>query len=131
MGAFERTTTVGVGAEAAYEILADPRRLSEYVPTIEHVDTIVVDGDPDASPEEGASGSDAPEARFFADRTTRRIEWEGPGTGNEVSITVAEGTASTSQVTIGVVVGDDADPAEVERILDQAARNVRRLLSGR
>jgi carbon monoxide dehydrogenase subunit G len=131
MTAYERTTTVGVGAEAAYEILADPRRLSEYVATIEHVETAVVDGDPEAEPEEGVTISPVPEARFFADRATRRIEWSDPEAGQEVSVTVAEGTASTSQVTVRYAVGDDADPAEVERLLDQTARSMRRLLSGR
>jgi Polyketide cyclase / dehydrase and lipid transport len=130
MADFERTTTVGLGADAAFEILSDPRRLSEYAPTIEHLETEVVDGDPEGDPEPTTTGGET-EARFFADRRERMVEWEGPGTAYALSVRIAEGTASTSQVTIRLHTFDEPDGAEIERLLDGTARDIRRLLSGR
>lgn len=130
---FERSLTVGIGAEAAYARLADPRRLTAYAPTVEHIGTQVVDGDPDAEAEEGAEGpaADAVEGHFLADAATRRVEWSIPGTGYAGSVVVGEGTASTSQVTVRLEADGEPDPAEVERLLDDSVRTIRRLLSGR
>jgi hypothetical protein len=127
---FERTTTVGLGADAAYEILADPLRLPEYAPTIRHVETEVVDGELDPNPDSGSTATTG-EGRFFADKSTHRVEWAVPNAGYEGSIEVAEGTASTSQVTLRVRTIDEGGAAEVERMLDETIRNVRRLLSRR
>ena len=48
MADFERTTTLGVGADTAFAFFADPERIPEYVPTMAHVETIAVDGDESA-----------------------------------------------------------------------------------
>jgi hypothetical protein len=127
---FERSTTVGVGADAAFAFLSDPANLPQYVPTVTLVEAIAVDGDPAAEPEEGA-GNPADEARFLADTATRRIEWGGSGAAYGGSMVVDAGTASTSQVTVRLRTRDDVDGAEIDRVLDQAMRNLRRLLSGR
>jgi hypothetical protein len=130
MAEFERTTTVGMGADAAFEILADPRRLPEYAPTVRHVDTTVVDGEPDDdAPGEGPG--ETAQARFLADREARRVEWALPNTDYEGSVVVAAGTTSTSQVTIRVRTGDDGGDGELERMLDEMLRNLRRLLARR
>jgi hypothetical protein len=129
MADFERSTTVGVGADAAFAYLADPSRLGEYVPTMTHVESIAIDGElgDDPDPEAGTAGH---QARFVADSASRRIEW-GSGDAYRGSATVSPGTASTSQVVLRLHFGDEVDTPEVDRLLDEAMRNVRRLLSGR
>lgn len=130
MADFERSTTVGVGADAAFAFLSDPARIPDYVQTMTLVESVAVDGDPMVAAEEDAH-HEVPEARFLADAGTRRIEWGESGAGYGGSMTVSAGTASTSQVTIRLHVRDDADHAEVDRLFDQTIRNLQRLLSGR
>ena len=75
---FERTFTVGVGADAAFAYLADPVHLPDYLPTVAHVESIAIDGadDPDAE----ATGQPT---RLTPDARSSRIEWARPGTGHE------------------------------------------------
>ncbi|MDP2350875.1 MAG: hypothetical protein Q8M74_06930 [Chloroflexota bacterium] len=134
MADFERSTTVGVGADRAFEFFADPQRLPEYVTTMKLEETTAVDGDLEIEPEPEADTKgrhQVSEARFLADRGTRRVEWGLPGSDYAGSITVAVGTPSTSGVTIRLHLRDDADAAEVDKVLDQTIRNIQRLLSGR
>ena len=116
---FERTFTVGVGADAAFAYLADPVHLPDYLPTVAHVDSIAIDGadEPDAA----ATGEPT---RFFPDAGARRIEWGVPGSEYEGSFTVEPGTTSTCQVTIRLRLRDDAPAEEIERMLAQAARSI-------
>jgi hypothetical protein len=116
---FERTFTVGVGADAAFAYLADPVHLPDYLPTVAHVESIAIDGADDADTE--ATGEPI---RFLPDAGARRIEWGVPGSGYEGSFTVEAGTTSTSQVTIRLRLRDDAPPDEIERMLAQAARSI-------
>jgi len=127
---FERTTTVGVGADAAFAFLSDPSHASDYVSPMTLDDSIAIDGDPDA-PDEPDAGERFTEARFLADAENRTIEWGMPGEDYQGSFTVTPGTASTSQVTIRLHVRDDADAAAVERVLGESVRSLLRLLSGR
>jgi hypothetical protein len=143
MADFERITTVGVGADAAFALFADPLRIPEYVGPMTHVESTAIDGDPDAEPEEEAGGGrgaglrrsapppDAVQASFLADASRRRVEWGLPGASYGGSIEVTPGTPSTSQVTIRLHVRDDAPAAEIDRMLDQTVRTIGRLLSGR
>ena len=132
MAEFERTTTVGVGADAAFAFFADPQRIPEYVPTMVHVETIAVDGADPAEPDPDGTGSRGEdEARFFVDKAARRVEWGRPGTDYAGSIEVAPGTASTCQVTLRLHTRDDVDAAGVDRMLDEALRNIRRAVSAR
>jgi hypothetical protein len=130
MAEFERTTTVGVGADAAFEFFADPLRISDYVPTMSHVETIAVDGVESTQPDP-TGHPDTTEARFLADREARRVEWGKPGTDYSGSITVAPGTTSTCQVTVRLHTRDDVDAAGVDRMLDETLRNIRRAVSAR
>jgi hypothetical protein len=116
---FERTFTVGVGADAAFAYLADPVHLPDYLPTVAHVESIAIDGadDPDAE-------STGEPTRFLPDAGARRIEWGRPGSAYEGSFTVEPGTTSTSQVTIRLRLRDDAPAEEIERMLAQAARSI-------
>jgi Polyketide cyclase / dehydrase and lipid transport len=127
---FERSTTVGVGADAAFAFLSDPSRVSEYVSPMTLDDSIAVDGDPEA-PDEPDAGERLAEAHFLADAATRTVEWGMPGEPYQGSFTVTPGTTSTSQITIRLHVRDDADSAAVERVLGQSVRSLQRLLSGR
>jgi uncharacterized membrane protein len=136
MAQFERSTTIGVGADTAYAFFADADRLPAYVPTLTHVETTVVDGADSTAPTDAGGpaaigGHPVAEARFLADRVARRIEWSLPGTEYAGSIEVAKGTTRTSQVTIRLTMRDDVDAAGVERMLDEAIRNIRRAVSAR
>jgi len=130
MAEFERTTTVGVGADAAFAFFADPLRLPDYVPTMAHVETIAMDGEESAQPNP-AGHPDITQARFLADRDARRVEWGLPGTEYAGSITVAVGTTSTCQVTVQLHTRDDVDAAGVDRLLDETMRNIRRAVATR
>ncbi|MCJ7710679.1 MAG: SRPBCC family protein [Chloroflexi bacterium] len=130
MADFERSATVGVGADAAFALFADPERLPEYVPAIRLEETIAVDGDPDAETEVHGD-PDARETRFIADRGARRVEWGTPGGDYHGSIEVSEGTPSTCGVTLRLHLRDDAGPAEVNVMLDQTIRNIKRVLAVR
>ena len=128
MAEFERSTTVGVGADVAFAFFADPERIADYVPTMAHVETTAVDGEESAAAD-AAGRPETGEARFFVDRGARRVEWGRPGTEYAGSITVAEGTASTCQVAVRLRMRDDVDVPGVERMLDEALRNIRRSVS--
>ncbi len=131
MADFERTTTVGVGADAAFAYLSDPAHVSDYVAPMTHDDSWAIDGDPEAEEEGEGSGEAIAQARFSTDTANRRIEWGMPDGGYGGSMTVERGTASTSQVTIRLHLRDDADQAAVEKVLGQSVRSLQRLLSGR
>jgi hypothetical protein len=126
----ERTFIVMAGADAAFDLLSDPVRLPEYVPTLRLVDSIAIEGeaDPDA---DLAERDGAPEAGFVADRKTRTISWGRPEHDYAGSITLAEGTASTADITIRLHTRDDADGDEVSRVFEQAMANIRRLVTRR
>src|SRR6478752_5108944 len=66
MADYERSTTVGVGADAAFAFLADPSNLDEYVGPITHVDSIAIGGDP-AEADASDEADPAAEAHFLAD----------------------------------------------------------------
>jgi hypothetical protein len=131
MADFERSATLGVAADAAFDLFAEPDRLPEYLPMVAHVESEVVDGDAaeaTTGPVGGAGGGH--EVRFLADRVERRVEW-GIGDQYAGSIFVVAGTANTCGVTIRLRTRDDVDAAKVEEILDGALRNIRRVLSRR
>ena len=46
MADFERSLTVGVTADAAFEYLADPANVAEYVGPISLLESIAIEGDP-------------------------------------------------------------------------------------
>jgi hypothetical protein len=128
----ERTFLVMAGADAAFDVLADPVRLPDWVPTIQLADSIAIEGnaDPDAT-DAIAERDGAPEAGFVADRRTRTIRWGRPEHDYHGSIEVAEGTASTSNVTVRIHTRDDADAEAVTRVFDQALAGIRRLVMTR
>lgn len=131
MADFERSATLGVAADAAFNLFADPDRLPEYLAMVAHVESEVVDGDGvEATAGTGGDAADGHEVRFLADRVERRVEW-GIGDHYAGSISVLAGTASTCGVTIRLRTRDDVDAAKVEEILDGALRNIRRVLSRR
>ena len=118
------------GADAAFEALADPARLPELVPIIEFVDAIAIGGEEDA--DAGLAERDgAPEAGFVADRRTRTISWGRPEHDYGGSISVAESTASTANITVRLRTRADADVAAVTAIFDQSLANIRRNLTRR
>jgi hypothetical protein len=128
MADLEQSVTVMAGADAAFDVLSDPKRLPDYVATMQLEDSISVEGeldlDADLTERDGAA-----EAHFFADKATRRLEWSSPAGDYGVSIAVSEGTSRTSGVTIQLHTPNDADPQEVQRMFDRTVLDIRRLLS--
>ncbi len=128
MADFEQRTTVPVAADAALDILGDPVRLAGAIPPVEWLDVDVVEGDTDLDAD--IAGRDgAPEARFFVDRQARRIEWGEPGGDYGGSIEVREMMARLSEIKLRLRTRDDADPAAVQRVVDETIQNLRRTLS--
>ncbi len=126
MADYERSLTVGIGADAAFAFLADPGNLAAYAPPIAHVESIAVSGDPAEAAEEGEAEDPAAAVRFLPDAAARRVEWgRGAYAG---SASIESSTASTSTIVFRLRVRDDADPDAIRASLDQAARNVMRLL---
>jgi hypothetical protein len=117
------------GADAAFDIVSDPLRLPEYVPTMELVDSVAIEGeaDPDAAAAL-AEREGAPEAGFIADRRTRTMTWGRPDHDYDGSLSVAEGTTSTSSVILRLHTRADSDVEAVARIVDQAVSNIRRMV---
>jgi hypothetical protein len=104
--------------------------LPEYVPTMQLVDSVAVEGELDVDADLRERDG-APAAGFVADRRMRHIEWGRPDRDYHGSIDVAEGTTNTSAISLRLHTRDDADGPEVTRIFDQAVANIRRLLMGR
>ena len=116
-------------ADAAFDVLADPVRLPEYVPTMQLVDSIAIEGEADADADI-AERDGAAEAGFVADRKTRTITWGRPDRDYGGSIAIRESTASTSDVTVRLHTRPEADAAAVATMFDQAVSSIRRLLTG-
>lgn len=117
------------GADAAFDLLADPVRLPDYVPTLRLEESIAIEGEADADAAEALTERDgAPEAGFVADRKTRSISWGRPAHDYGGSITVGESTASTANVTLRVHTRDDADAEAVAGVFEQAVSSIRRLV---
>lgn len=125
----ERTTIIGMGADAAFARLSDPLLVPQYVPLVAHAGSDAEDGVP------GEGEAVAPEGlgviRFHPDAAARRVEWGEPGAAYWGSMTIAPGTASTCQLTIRLHTRDDLDRAKVEAFVEEAARNLRRVLPAR
>ncbi len=120
------------GADTTFELLSDPGRLPEYVPTLRLEDSIAIEGEADPDDEAAlAERGGAPEAGFVADRKTRTISWGRPDHDYAGSIVVAEGTTSTANVTVRIHVRDDADSAAVSRVFDEALSKIRSLVMRR
>jgi hypothetical protein len=116
----------------AFDMLSDPLRLPDYVPTLRLEDSIAIEGATD--PDEAAALTErdgAAEAGFVADRRSRTISWGRPEHDYGGSITVAESTTSTANVTLRLHTRADADGDAVAKAFDQAIANIRRLLMGR
>jgi hypothetical protein len=116
--------------EAAFDILSDPMRLPDYVPTLRLEDSIAIEGESDADAVMAERGG-APEAGFVADRTTRTMTWGRPERDYHGAITVTESTSSTANVTVRLHTRDDADSDAVGKAFDQSVAAIRRVLSGR
>lgn len=120
------------GADTTFELLSDPGRLADYVPTLRLEDSIAIEGEADPDDEAAlAERGGAPEAGFVADRKTRTISWGRPDHDYAGSIVVAEGTTSTANVTVRIHVRDDADEAAVRRVFDEALSKIRSLVMRR
>lgn len=118
------------GADAAFDLLSDPVRLPDYVPTLRLEDSIAIEGEADADADL-AERDGAPEAGFIADRKTRTMTWGRPEHDYAGSISVSESTASSADVTIRLHTRDDADTEAVTRAFDQAVAAIRRVVTRR
>ena len=134
MADYERSTMVWVPPEVAFAYLADPVNLPDYVPVMTHAGSDADAGEAyqGAASETPGAESAAAEMPFLADSRALRIEWGRPGSEYAGSIEVTEGvTDGTARIRIRLRTRDDAARGEIEQLLDQAARNLLRRLSGR
>lgn len=133
MADYERSTMVWVSPEVAFAFLADPVNLPDYVPVMTHAGTDADAGEAYQESDTGTSEAGrAAEMPFLADVRARRIEWGRPGSEYGGSIEVTDGvTDGTARVRIRLRTRDEAPRGEIEQLLDQAARNLLRRLSGR
>lgn len=118
------------GADRAFDYLADPLRLPEYVSTVRLEDSTAVEGELDVDADLGERDG-APAVGFVADRATLRIAWGRPERDYGGSIEITPGTTNTAGVVLRLHTRDDIDDGEVTRIFDQTVANIRRVLSGR
>lgn len=120
------------GADTTFDLLSDPGRLPDYVPTLRLEDSIAIEGEADADDETAlAERAGAPEAGYVADRRTRTIRWARPEHDYAGSIVIAEGTTSTASVTVRIHVRDGADETAVGRVFDEALAKIRSLVMRR
>ena len=118
------------GADRAFELLSDPARLADWVPTLRLDDSTAIDGADDADAALGERDG-APAVAYTADRATGHIGWGRPSPEYGGSIDIARGTASTSSVTVRLHTTGISDEAEVGRVFEAAIANLRRMLSSR
>jgi hypothetical protein len=131
MSDLEKTFLVMTGADAAFEILSDPVRIADYVPTLELADSTAVDGELDVDADLKARDG-VPAGAFTADRPTGRIEWGRPAPDYGGSISIVAGTANTARVTLQLHLREGlGDTGDVTRLFDQAVDNIRGMLSRR
>jgi len=128
----EKTFLVMAGADAAFDILSDPVRIADYVPTLELADSTAVDGELDVDADLQARDG-VPAGDFTADRPSGRIEWGRPAPDYGGSITIVSGTANTSKVTLQLHTAGNGPTTDddVTRTFDEAVDNIRRMLSRR
>lgn len=115
------------GADATFDLLADPMRLPDYVPIVHLEDSVAIEGEADADADLSERDG-APEAGFVADRRTRTITWGRPERDYHGSIAIHESTASTSNVEVRLHTRPDADSDAVGRAFEQAISSIRRMV---
>jgi len=126
---FERRATVGVDADTAFDLLAEPAHLPDWVVGITLDDAIAVEGDPQLQ-DEAEARPEAPLAHFLADRPARRVEWGLPGGDYSGTAEVQPLMARLSTIIIRLHTREAADPAAVGRALDQSMKLLQRRLTG-
>lgn len=124
---FERTTTVNANPDAAFRILANVKYLPEYVATMTGAnetgnEMLHVEADVEGRHEEG-------NAAFRADPRDHRIEWGAENRGGYYGWMQIVPDGNGSSVTIHLHVPHEGEEAEINRVLDETAGNIRRLLA--
>ena len=124
---FERTVTVNAAADAAFEFLTDPSNLPQYVATMVKAEPLSggllrVAADVQGRHEEG-------DAQIRVDRAGRRMDWSGPSESGYSGWLQVSASGDASSVTIHIDVANDQDEAEIDRVLDETAANLQRLLA--
>lgn len=125
---YERTVTVSADPQAAFSFLSDTANLPKYVATMalarpESGDRLRVAADVQGRHEEG-------EAMFRTDASARLIEWGGEnGSGYSGRLQVVPSGAG-SMVTVHLHLEHQEDETEINRVLDDTASNIQRLLGG-
>lgn len=123
MADYERSATIGATPAAAFDYLANPRHMPEYVDSMTQAraaagDRLHVAADVQGRHEEG-------DATFRADPASRRLEWGREGHDYHGWLTVGAGDdEDTSTVTIHLRTHDDSDAADVERSLSETLANI-------
>ncbi len=120
---FERSQQLPVDADTAFEYVADPRNLPEFVAMMS-----------DARPAGGASlhvsaevngRHEEGEVPFRADPGGRRLEWGEGGSDYHGSLEIRPLTSRTSAARLALHTPDDTERRDVERAIDQTMDNLR------
>ena len=127
MADYERSVTVAAAPDTAFEFLAEPTNLPRYVATMVEADPrqgeeLRVAADVQGRHEQG-------EAHFHADSSARRMEWSAAGENDYSGRLEVRPSSEGSTVTIQIHVAGDADATEINRVLDDTAANIERLLA--
>jgi hypothetical protein len=126
MADYERSVSVAAAPDAAFQFLAEPTNLPRYVATMVEAkpgrgEELHVAADVQGRHEQG-------EAHLHADPKTRRMEWGSPGENDYSGRLEVTPASDGSKVTIEIHVAGDADENEINRVLDETAANIERLL---
>ena len=124
---YERSVTVAAAPDDAFRFLADTSNLPRYVATMVEAeprqgDELRVAADVQGRHEQG-------EAHLHADPSTRRMDWGAPGENDYSGRLEVRPSSEGSTVTIQIHVAGDADESEINRVLDETAGNIERLLA--
>jgi hypothetical protein len=123
MPEYERSVSLSVGAERAFEFLADPENLTKYVANMvsarrQDGDRLRVAADVQGRHEEGV-------ASFRSDAAAHRLEWGSPVNPQYHGWLEVAGSGSQSTVTIHVTTDRPEEAEEADRVLDQTVANIR------
>jgi hypothetical protein len=123
----ERRITVALNADTAFDNVAEPARLPDWVPWVTLEQAIAVDGNPELQ-DQGEALPTAPPAGFQVDRHARRVNWSSPSGEYAATLEIQPMMAGMSSLTIRVQAPETAASGELAQALDALVRTLQRRL---
>jgi hypothetical protein len=128
MPEFERRITVGLDADSAFDRLAEPAQLPNWLVGISLDESIAVDGDPNLQ-DQGEAAPVAPSAQFRPDRVARTIEWASPSGDYAGTLEVKPMLAGMCSVTVRLQTRDPVKAAAADDAFDGLVKKLQRRLT--